>query len=171
MGKQKMTYSNKFLEAVEKVLKREGGYVNHPDDKGGETNFGISKRAHPDVDVKNLTREQAIEIYHREYWQKSYSWLQQLDVDTAILLFDFAVNMSPKSLAKCIQHALNACTHRVTIDGIVGSQTLNAIKVIHHQQFSAAFRATVAGHYRRLVVKDPSQEVFLAGWLNRAYGA
>ena len=51
-----------FEEAVKSVLKHEGGYVNDPKDPGGETNFGISKRAFPDLDIKNLTEEDAIEI-------------------------------------------------------------------------------------------------------------
>ena len=53
---------------VKKVLKHEGGYVNDPSDPGGETKYGISKRAFPDLDIKNLTEEQAILIYYDEYW-------------------------------------------------------------------------------------------------------
>jgi len=49
----------KFDEIIEVVLEHEGGYVNDPDDPGGETNFGIAKRSHPDVDIKNLTKEGA----------------------------------------------------------------------------------------------------------------
>jgi hypothetical protein len=51
-----------FDEAVKMVLKHEGGYVNHPSDPGGETNFGISKRAYPEVDIANLTEEEAAEF-------------------------------------------------------------------------------------------------------------
>ena len=54
-----------WLIIIEKVLKHEGGYVNDPTDLGGETNFGITKRFYPDVDIKNLTKEQAVEIYKR----------------------------------------------------------------------------------------------------------
>jgi lysozyme family protein len=59
---------NNFERAMDFVLKWEGGYVNDPNDPGGETNFGISKRANPDVDIKNLTRDQAITIYRKRYW-------------------------------------------------------------------------------------------------------
>lgn len=59
-----------FEQAVALVLKHEGGYTpGLPDDPGGETNFGIAKKFHPDVDIKNLTVEQAKEIYEREYWR------------------------------------------------------------------------------------------------------
>ena len=49
----------KFDEIIEVVLHHEGGYVNDPKDPGGETNFGIAKRSHPDVDIKNLTKDGA----------------------------------------------------------------------------------------------------------------
>ena len=60
-----------FESIVQVVLKHEGGYVNDPDDSGGETNFGISKRAFPDLDIKNLTKEDAVKIYHDKYWKPS----------------------------------------------------------------------------------------------------
>ena len=59
-----------FEKAVEFVLRMEGGYVNDPKDPGGETNFGIAKKSYPGVDIKNLTEEQAEEIYKRDYWEK-----------------------------------------------------------------------------------------------------
>ena len=60
-----------FNEIIEVVLEHEGGYVNDPTDLGGETNFGITKRFYPDVDIKNLTKEGAKEIYKRDYWDKN----------------------------------------------------------------------------------------------------
>src|SRR6266700_2325053 len=63
-------YSPEFIIAVKVVLVDEGGYSNDPDDPGGETNYGIDKRSHPDVDIKNLTEAQAIDIYYTDYWQK-----------------------------------------------------------------------------------------------------
>ena len=60
----------KFDDIIEIVLEHEGGYVNDPDDPGGETNFGIAKRSHPDVDIANLTKEDAKIIYYQDYWMK-----------------------------------------------------------------------------------------------------
>ena len=54
-----------FERAIDKTLAWEGGYVNDPKDPGGETKYGISKRAHPDVDIKNLSREKACAIYKK----------------------------------------------------------------------------------------------------------
>jgi len=56
-----------FNQALKKTLVFEGGYVNDPDDPGGETNFGISKRAYPDLDIPNITDRQVRNIYWRDY--------------------------------------------------------------------------------------------------------
>ena len=61
----------RFDDIIKVVLKHEGWYVNDPVDPGGETNFGIAKRSHPDVDIKNLTEEGAKEIYYQDYWMKN----------------------------------------------------------------------------------------------------
>ena len=74
-----------------RLMKYEGGYVNDPDDPGGETKFGISKRAYPQLDIKNLTEADAMEIFYRDY----YLPLNIPDIDdekTAWQLFDFGVN-------------------------------------------------------------------------------
>jgi lysozyme family protein len=80
-----------FESTMEFVFKWEGGYTNNPADPGGETNYGISKRAHPDVDIKNLTKEAAIEIYKNEYWIPA-GCESMADAD-ALVMMDTAVNM------------------------------------------------------------------------------
>lgn len=78
-----------FKKALEFVLKWEGGYSNDPNDPGGETNFGISKRSHPDLDIKALTKEQASMIYFQKYWLPiSVDLPYPLDM----VAFDTAVN-------------------------------------------------------------------------------
>jgi lysozyme family protein len=94
-----------FNVAVNLVLAHEGGYVNNPDDPGGETNFGISKRAYPTVDIKNLTREEAIAIYKRDYWK---SWMEaQTDQHLANCLLDSAVNQGVAAAAAMEYHSKN----------------------------------------------------------------
>lgn len=81
-----------FEKAVEVVLDFEGRYYeNDPTDPGGETKFGISKKAYPDVNIKDLTEEQAKEIYYRDYWQKT--GCDELSYPLDIVIFDTAVNM------------------------------------------------------------------------------
>ncbi|HRQ68067.1 MAG TPA: glycosyl hydrolase 108 family protein [Candidatus Syntrophosphaera sp.] len=82
-----------FDRIIEFTLKWEGGYNNDPNDPGGETNFGISKRYHPKEDIKNLTRERAIEIYRNEYWLR-----YKCDRDpypNNVVIFEIAVNPGP----------------------------------------------------------------------------
>ena len=86
-----------FKSAIDFVLQWEGGYVDHPDDPGGETNFGISKRAHPDVDIAALTRADAVEIYRREYWMPVASTLSH---PLSLVYFDTAVLHGPGAASK-----------------------------------------------------------------------
>ena len=76
-----------FEKALAFVLKWEGGETY---DTGGHTKFGISKNAHPDIDIENLTIEQAKEIYKRDYWDKMQ--LDNADNIADIIIFDSAVN-------------------------------------------------------------------------------
>lgn len=80
-----------FAQAIEFTLSWEGGYVNDPGDAGGETNMGISKRSYPDLDIKNLTVEQAKAIYYADYWLPSRAYLD--DYPTCTIRFDIAVLM------------------------------------------------------------------------------
>ena len=80
-----------FEDALKFVLKWEGGYSNDPNDPGGETKFGISKRSYPNLDIKNLTVKQAKEIYFQNYWLKA--GCDKLTSPLDIIVFDTAVNM------------------------------------------------------------------------------
>lgn len=79
-----------FLPACNLVVGIEAGYVNNPADPGGETKYGISKRAHPDVDIKSLTLEGAQAIYQREYWEPL--GCDAMPWSAALLVFDCGVN-------------------------------------------------------------------------------
>lgn len=78
-------------EVLEFILKAEGGYVNHPNDPGGETKYGISKRAYPNEDIKNLTLERACELYKRDYMDKVVT--EDMSFGQKLFLVDTAVNM------------------------------------------------------------------------------
>lgn len=93
-----------FALAVGFTLKKEAGYVNDKDDPGGETNFGIAKRYHPDVDIKNLTETAAAMIYKMEYWDEMGCDLLPFPKD--VIAFEMAVNPG-KGVAK---QAVNAET-------------------------------------------------------------
>src|SRR5690242_9631529 len=113
-----------FSQAIEFVLQNEGGLSNDPLDAGGLTNFGISQRAYPDVDVKNLTRDGASAIYERDYWH--YGDIQSQRVATKLL--DAAVNLGPVKAVRLMQLALGAIeAGPIVADGLFGSQTAEAI--------------------------------------------
>ena len=109
-----------FDEAVYLILKHEGGYVNNPNDTGGETNFGISKRAYPDLDIAGLTAFDAQEIYKRDCWDKVKG--DKLPAGLDLMVFDFAVNAGVSRASKVLQKIIGAKP-----DGIIGSKTLNLV--------------------------------------------
>lgn len=93
-----------FDRCMKFVLRWEGGYVNRPDDPGGETQFGISKRAFPMLDIKSLTEEEARDIYRTNYWLKA--GCDKLEWPLCLVVFDTAVNMGVK----------RACLYILTAD-------------------------------------------------------
>ncbi len=165
-----MTETERFRHAVEMVLRHEGGYVNDPADPGGETKFGISKRQYPDLDIASLTREQAIEIYRRDWWER-YRIGEIEDVAIASKVLDVFVNVGPIQGAIIVQRALHACSRRdVEIDGIIGSRTLAAINSVRPRAaLLAAIKAEAAAYYRFLVERRPELRRFEQGWITRAY--
>lgn len=109
-----------FIKAVDVVLHHEGGYVNHPNDPGGETIYGISRRSHPDVWRNGRpTIEDAKRIYHRDYWLPIKA--DALPLPIALMVFDAAVNAGNRQAARFLQRAL-----RIHDDGIIGPTTLAA---------------------------------------------
>jgi len=166
-----MINDKNFKFAVKKTLFFEGGYVNHPHDPGGETNFGISKRSYPHLDIKNLTKEQAKEIYYRDFWLRNRCDAM-LDKHIASKVFDFSVNMGLIQGGRILQRALRANEQSLVEDGIIGPITLaatNSFTGANHLRLMSGLRSEAAGFYRSLVAQNANNRVFLTGWLNRAY--
>lgn len=118
--------------AINITLGFEGGYVNDPKDPGGETKYGISKKAYPNIDIKNLTIEQAKQIYHRDYWDRCKCAF--IPDALSIALFDFAVNSGTKRAIRYLQRALG-----VTVDGVIGNQTIGACNRLPTRQVLEQF--------------------------------
>jgi lysozyme family protein len=161
-------YSSKFLKAFDYLMHHEGGYSNDHNDAGGETKFGISKRSYPNLDIKNLTRDQACQIYFVDFWMKG-KYEQIEDENIAIKLFDLAVHIGIQQAVKLVQRALRAVGTQVAEDGIIGSITLKAINESDPTDLLAALKSESAGYYRLLANANPSQKKFIDGWLRRAY--
>jgi len=90
--------SIKWQKCIAFTLKWEGGYVNNPDDPGGETNMGISKRSYPNEDIKNMTIERAEIIYFNDYWLPTGCEDENVSPKLALALFDTAVNCGRESV-------------------------------------------------------------------------
>lgn len=106
-----------FDQAFGVIVGVEGGYSNDPRDPGGETKFGISKRAYPNLDIANLTLDDAKAIYLRDYWQRMHCDL--IPWPLSLCVFDCAVNQGPVMATRLLQRALS-----VAEDGILGPVTL-----------------------------------------------
>lgn len=110
-----------FGRAVAFVLSREGEWSDDPADPGSRTRFGVSSRAHPDVDLEALTRERAILFYRAAYWDKAKC--DQLPWPLALVLFDGAVNHGIIPATRFLQQALH-----IEVDGVVGPETIAAAR-------------------------------------------
>jgi lysozyme family protein len=110
-----------FSSVIEMVLHHEGGYVNHPSDPGGETKYGISKRAYPEIDIVSLTEEDAGEIYFKDYWSKIKG--DDLPPAVACVVMDYSVNSGISRASKALQRA---CGNEAG-DGIIGPHTLASV--------------------------------------------
>ena len=154
----------KFDDIIEVVLHHEGGYVNDPKDPGGETNFGIAKRSHPDVDIKNLTKEGAKEIYKEVYWDGNK--VDDLPKELKHIYFDMCVNQGKGRAVKILQQAANAKGANLKVDGGLGPMTLRAI--LKSKVELQRVRAYRVKYYADLVTRKPDLEKFYFGWFRRA---
>jgi hypothetical protein len=160
---------SELKRALKFTLKWEGGYVNHPNDHGGATNKGIIQSEYDDYrldkhspprSVKEIEDSEVMDIYWHRYWEPSHAELMTSPL--AVVHFDTAVNFGVTGAVKFLQEALN-----LTADGIFGPATLSALQRKNNKDLALEI---VEGRkaYRHLrVKKDPTQKVFLEGWLNR----
>jgi lysozyme family protein len=151
-----------FQVAIKLIIEHEGGYTNDPDDIGGETNMGISKKSFPNLDIESLTQDAAEAIYYSKYWlpMKLDGFKNDL---LKLHLFDMGVNAGILRAAMILQNILN-----VTCDGIIGPVTLYAANNYSDQkELTDAYIAARKTHYENIVKKNPSQVKFLNGWMNR----
>ena len=108
-----------FDLAFDRLIGHEGGYVNNPADPGGETNWGISKRSYPHLNIKTLTRNHAKDIYRVDFWQRIHA--DDLYDGVAFQLLDFAINSGIETAVRYLQRAVG-----VADDGVIGPHTLTA---------------------------------------------
>ena len=152
-----------FDDIIEKVLEHEGGYVDDPTDAGGETKYGISKRAYPDEDIKELTVERAKELYKRDYWDRFRTG--NLPDRLRHIYVDMCINMGGGRAIKILQEACNSKNaEKIDVDGGIGPATIKAASNVEPFRL----RAYRVMFYAELVMKKPEQERFWVGWFKRS---
>ncbi len=172
-------------EIFDEVLGKEGGYVNHPDDKGGPTKWGITEkvaRAHGYLgDMRNLTRGQALEILEADYWYgPRFDQVANLSPDIAAELCDTGVNMGPSVASKMFQRWLNVFNQKGTlypdmdVDGLIGPRTINALRAYLSKRggdgelvMLTALNCTQGELYLELAEKREANQSFVYGWLKQ----
>lgn len=145
-----------FDQAFEILIGHEGGYVNDPNDPGGETKYGISKRAYPGEDIRAMTEERAKMLYKRDYWGPSGA--DSLPDAIKFDVFDTAVNAGVKTAIRMLQRAV-----REIEDGILGPRTLQAANSFGGDKLRLRFSAVRRLHWASLT----SWKNFGKGWTIR----
>ncbi|WP_416440454.1 glycoside hydrolase family 108 protein [Leeuwenhoekiella sp. A16] len=162
-----------FNLAFEQLIGIEGGYVNDPADRGGETKYGISKRAFPNENIKELSLDRAKSIYYTYYWNSRYMDLDKFDYSIALELFDTAVNMGVRTASRMLQEALNLLNRNqrnfkdLHIDGRIGPATLSAYSKVDKDILLKVLNGLQFTKYRDIVFANPAQEKFFNGWMKR----
>ena len=137
-------------------MRYEGGYSNDSLDPGGETKFGISKRAYPKLNIKELTLENAKTIYRLDYWDRISCDL--LHPAIRLIVFDCAVNQGVARASIYLQRSVG-----VNSDGMLGPITFAALKDVDPQLIITKY----AGYRHESYIKNPRWNIFGAGWSAR----
>jgi lysozyme family protein len=157
-----------FDASFARIIKSEGGYVNDPADRGGETNLGVTigawgaylGRAIQPGEMKALTVDTVKPFYKSMYWDKVKG--DDLPVGVDYCIFDFAVNAGVGRAAKFLQRAVGAVD-----DGVIGSGTLGRVAKADPAVLLKNFAEQKQGFYKGLATNNPTQQKFLKGWLAR----
>jgi lysozyme family protein len=140
--------------------RRKVGYVNIAQDRGGETKYGIAQKKNPNIVVADLDLEKAMQVYFDEYWLKGKC--DQLLYPLSTLHFDGCVNHGVGRANRFLQRALG-----VEQDGVIGRMTLAAAANASQEVLIKQISNLRAEFYLAIVRNDPSQQMFLNGWMRR----
>lgn len=165
-------------DPIDVVLRHEGGFVNHPADKGGPTNFGITQRVYSNYlgrkaslqEIKDMSVDAAREIYERNYFTGPRIHL--LPNPPRTLVLDMAIHHGPVTAIKMLQRVVNqAGFGPIANDGVLGPMSRAAIEKAAARMGNTLQNALVEErilYMNDIVSRNPAQKVFLKGWLARA---
>lgn len=167
---------------IEAILQREGGFVDHPNDKGGPTNWGITEQVARSFgyfgDMRQLPRETAFNIYLERYWaQPKFDKVNDLSQSIAEEMLDTGVNMGTGTAAKFLQRALNVLNVQeqhypdIEVDGSIGRMTLFALSSFLNRRgregeavLLKMLNSQQSVRYMEIAERDKRQETFQFGW-------
>mgnify|MGYP001563088990 CR=1 FL=1 len=161
--------STNFDQALAVTLRFEGGYVNDPDDTGGETNFGVTQRVYDSHrkaagleprTVKDIERAEVAAVYKHGYWNAVKC--DDLPWPLSLCVFDLAVNAGTSASARMLQRVL-----KLTDDGVIGPKTIAAAQAGNAAQLSHALLDARQEFYKKIVANRPRNQKFFAGWMKR----
>lgn len=173
---------------IDGVIQREGGYSNHPADRGGPTNWGITQqvaRAYGYLaDMRTLPRSAAAAIYKTRYWTgPKFDQVAALCPAIGEELFDTGINMGPTVAGKFLQRALNVLNRGgddypdISADGNVGPMTLDALRRYMTRRGAAGGEVLFklldglqCGRYVDIAEGRPANEAFVYGWIANRIG-
>lgn len=164
-------------DLIDDLLRREGGFVNHPADRGGPTNYGITQatlgswlqRTATIFDVQELDEQTARDIYRQRYYLDPK--IDTLPEAIQAVVFDWGVNSGPGTAIKALQETLDALGYPCAADGKIGPETrkqATAATAALGPKLINKYCDRREAFYYGLVARNASQSVFLKGWLNRA---
>lgn len=165
-------------EMIDHIIETEGGYINHTADKGGATKYGITLKTYAKwtgkpktiEDIMLLTKRTARSIYTLTYYNapkicKLHTYIQHQ-------VLDCSVNHGPVRAVKLLQKTINKITDtKLVVDGKIGTMTIKACTsaiLQHGVDLNNSLVKQRVKFYKRIVHKNPTQRVFLKGWLARA---
>lgn len=164
----------KFEDFAGKLMRWEGGYVNHPLDKGGPTKYGVilsvwqehghDKDGDSDIDaddIKRLTEEDAHRIAKKIFWDYFQADLIK-NSSVAEFIVDWGYNSGRKTVAKIVQRLV-----KTDCDGVVGPKTLTAINSADQEMLFYALKIERKLFLNNIIKRKPDQVVFYNGWMNR----
>jgi lysozyme family protein len=146
------------------TLKHEGSGTNDPNDRGGLTKFGISQAAHPNVDVATLTPEGAKTIAKNEYWEPlGCDYIE--DQALANKVFDTSYPAGVPQVALSLQNAaVDVSGHKLKIDGIIGSMTIEIVNQCNPDVLLDRFRVLMEQYYDHIAMLRPQDQRYVRGW-------
>ena len=154
-----------FESCLEKILKHEGGFVNHPEDPGGMTNMGITKKVYErflgkevnEQEMRDMPKEHVAEIYRKNYWERVKA--DDLPSGLDLCVFDWAVNSGTKRAVCALQESIGA-----EVDGVMGPMTIGKVKVYDNLELLKVMKEKRENFYRSLTHLF---KTFGTGWLRR----